>query len=85
MIYEPTRLDGETREAYLERFRRLNEPAWTMLDADEWAQVYHHVSTCDLPETSDRWLDLGREAGFSKATEVFVDPTGFYRLYRYDR
>jgi hypothetical protein len=85
MIYEPTRLDGETREAYLERFRRVNEPAWTMLDADEWAQIYHHVSTCDLPETSERWLDLGREAGFSKATEVFVDPTGFYRLYRYDR
>ena len=38
----------------------------------------------DLPETSAVWLDLGRQAGFSKARELFVDPTNFYRLYRYD-
>ena len=31
MIYEPTRLEGETRDGYLERFRRVNRPAWTML------------------------------------------------------
>ena len=29
-------------------------------------------------------LDLGSEAGFSNAREVFSDPTGFYRIYRYD-
>ena len=27
-------------------------------------------STCDLAETTDRSLDLGREAGFGKATET---------------
>ncbi len=85
MVYEPTRFEGETREQYLGRFERENEPAWTMLSADEWAQIDHHVTSSDYPETAARWLELGREAGFARATEVFADPTGFYRLYRYDR
>ncbi len=85
MIYEPTRQDGETREAYLQRFRRVNQPRWTMLTPEEWAQIDHHVTTCDLPETKATWLDLGRQAGFSKARELFQDPTGFYRVFRYDR
>lgn len=84
MIYEPTRLDREDRNAYLERFERINRPLWTMLTPEEWDQIDHHVRTADLPETSAVWLDLGRRAGFSRAQEVFVDPTNFYRLYRYD-
>jgi hypothetical protein len=60
-------------------------PGGKMLDAGEWAQIYHHASTCDLPETSGVWLELGRQAGFANAVEVYADPTGFYRLYRYDR
>jgi hypothetical protein len=84
MIYEPTLNDGETRDGYLERFRRVNRPAWAFLSADEWAQIDHHVTTCDYPETSVTWCALGREAGFSGAREIFCDPTGFYRIYRYD-
>jgi len=83
MIYEPSLLDGETREGYLERFRRVR-PAWTCLSDDEWAQIDHHVTTCDYPETSATWRALGREAGFSGARELFGDPTGLCRIYRYD-
>jgi hypothetical protein len=85
MIYEPTLNDGETRDGYLERFRRVNRPAWTFLSDDEWAQIDRHVTTCDYPETSATWRELGRKAGFSRADEIFCDPTGFYRIYRYDR
>lgn len=85
MIYEPTLAPGEDRPAYLKRFERVNRPAWSFLSADEWAQIDHHVTTCDLPETAETWLALGREAGFSKASQIFLDPTGFYGLYRYDR
>jgi hypothetical protein len=84
MIYEPTRKEGETRDAYLARFRSVNRPAWTVLTPEEWAQVDHHVTTCDLPETAATWIDLGRQAGFSQAKQIFLDPTGFYGLYRYD-
>ena len=84
MIYEPTLADGEDREGYLERFRRVNRPAWTFMTPDEREQIDHHVTTCDFPETAATWLDLGRKAGFSAARQVFSDPTGFYRVYRYD-
>jgi Methyltransferase domain len=84
MIYEPSLAGGETREAYLERFARVNRPAWSFLTDDEWAQIDHHVATCDDPETSAKWCALGREVGFSAAREIFCDRTGFYRMYRYE-
>jgi SAM-dependent methyltransferase len=84
MIYEPTLAEGEDRKAYLARFRRVNRPAWPFLTGEEWQQIDHHVTTCDFPESEAVWLDLGCEAGFSKASVVFRDPTGFYNIYRYD-
>lgn len=84
MIYEPTRNDGETRDEYMQRFARVNRPLWTFMTEEEWEQIDHHVTTCDYPETSATWRKLGIEAGFSDAQEIFCDPTGFYRIYRYD-
>jgi hypothetical protein len=84
MIYEPARADGEDRNAYLDRFVATNKPAWTMLTPEEWGQIEHHVRTSDLPETGPVWLELGREAGFAHAQQVFVDPTNLYRVFRYD-
>ena len=84
-IYEPTLAAGETRDGYLARFARVNRPAWPFLSDQEWEQIDHHVTTCDLPETAATWLALGREAGFARARELFSDPTGFYRVYRYHR
>ncbi len=84
MIYEPSLAEGEDREAYLRRFRRVNRPAWPFLTKDEWEQIDHHVTTCDFPESEATWLSLGREAGFAKSSVAFRDPTGFYDIYRYD-
>lgn len=84
MIYEPTLGPGEDREAYLDRFRRVNRPAWPFLTDEEWRQIDHHCTTCDFPESEATWLRLGREAGFSVASVAFRDPTGFYTLFRYD-
>jgi 2-polyprenyl-3-methyl-5-hydroxy-6-metoxy-1,4-benzoquinol methylase len=84
MLYEPTRRPGEDRTAFMERFLRVCKPAWSVLTSAEWDQIYHHVTTCDFPETSDVWLELGREAGFSEARKVFVDPIDFFGLYRYE-
>jgi Methyltransferase domain len=84
MIYEPTLADGEDREGFVARFCRVNRPAWTFLTKEEWAQIEHHAAVSDRPESAAGWLELGHEAGFSAAREVFRDPTGFYRVYRYD-
>ena len=77
MLYEPTRNDGETRDQYLQRFRSVNRPRWTMLNPQEWAQIDHHVTTSDFPETQQGGSILG-------AHQLFEDLTGFYRLFRYD-
>jgi hypothetical protein len=36
MICEPTLADGEDREGYLARFRRVDRPPWPFLTKDEW-------------------------------------------------
>ena len=76
MIYEPTRLDGESRDDYLVRFRRVNRPAWPFLSDEEWAQIDHHVTTCDYPETSATWVALGCEAGFGGRARDLLRPDG---------
>lgn len=84
MIYEPTRLEGESHDAFMQRFMRVNKAKWTMMTQDEWSQIAWHVESCDLPEMESVWLDMGREAGFARATALFADPDKFFRLIRYD-
>lgn len=84
MIYEPARSEGEDRPAFLDRFVRVNKPRWSVLSPPDWDEIEHHVRTCDLPETAAVWMDLGRQAGFSSARQMFVDPTELFRVFRYD-
>jgi SAM-dependent methyltransferase len=84
LLYEPTRRDGEDRPAFLERFKRTNQPLWKVLSPAEWEQIWHHVTSADFPETAPLWCELGRKAGFAEARQVFVDPTDFFRLFRFD-
>jgi hypothetical protein len=30
------------------------------------------------------WCELGREAGFGEARQIFVDPTDFFQLFPFD-
>jgi hypothetical protein len=30
------------------------------------------------------WSEFGREAGFREARQVFVDPTDFFQLFRFE-
>jgi SAM-dependent methyltransferase len=84
LLYEPTRLDDEDRAAFLDRFLRTNKPLWKALTPAKWDQLWQHVTTCDFPETAAVWCELGREAGFAQARQIFLDPTDFFRLFRFD-
>jgi SAM-dependent methyltransferase len=84
LLYEPTRIDGEERAGYLERFQQTNHRLWDYLSEPEWEQIWEHVSTCDFPESAAGWVEIGRAAGFSSGCPLFTDPTDLYRLFRFD-
>lgn len=84
LIYEPFLEDGEDHDRFLDRTWRTISAWWTSLSRAELDQIWRHIQSCDRPETTDTWLDLGRQAGFSAATQVFEDPSGLYRMFRYD-
>jgi len=85
LLYEPTCRVGEDRAAFLDRFQRINKPRWTVLTPPEWDQIWHHVTTCDFPETAAVWCELGREAGFAQARQIYLDPSDFFQLFRFER
>lgn len=83
LIYEPTRADGESRDAFMARFLDFRSN-WPKLSALDWREISTHVTTCDFPEEASSWLDLGLSAGFSKATRLFVSAPHFSDLFRFD-
>lgn len=83
LIYEPTRLEGEDRPAYLDRFEETGRRDWTALSADEFKEAMHHVRTCDLPETVSEWFTLGRDAGFRRMAELYRSPDNLFRMFSY--
>jgi Methyltransferase domain len=85
LLYEPTCRVGEDRAGFLDRFQRINKPRWTVLTPPEWDQIWHHVTTCDFPETAAVRCELGREAGFAQARQIYVDPSDFFQLFRFER
>jgi hypothetical protein len=83
MLYEPARLEGESLEAYLDRFERINKPRWAALTPSEWQEIMQHVRTCDLPETTSVWKDLGRSGGFTQVQDLFTDETQLFKVFRF--
>jgi SAM-dependent methyltransferase len=83
LIYEPTRDDGESRSDYLDRFETTGRKDWTALSDAEFKEAMTHVRGCDLPETASEWEELGHEAGFAKAVELYRSPDDLFRLFRY--
>lgn len=79
-VYEDTSPDGETREAWLDRWD-AQKPHWTAYSEAEWDSVTSHVHAADFPETDSTWHRLGREAGFATIRELFRSPTDLFRLY----
>jgi SAM-dependent methyltransferase len=83
LVYEPTRDDGEDRPAYLDRFEAIGRHDWTALSADEFKEAMAHVRGCDLPETVSSWIELGREAGFTRIAELYRSDDDLFRLFSY--
>jgi SAM-dependent methyltransferase len=82
LIWEPTCLEGEDREDWMERFRQIR-PEWPMVADDEFAAFDSHHRASDYAETAGVWIAMGREAGFSGVDELLIVPNELARVYRY--
>ena len=54
MIYEPTLNDGEPRDQYLERFARMNRPAWTFMTEESGSRSRLHRRRLCRPSSKTR-------------------------------
>jgi SAM-dependent methyltransferase len=82
LIWEPTCLEGEDRDGWMERFRRLR-PEWSKVTDEEFAAFDLRCRTSDYAETATTWKAIGREAGFERAEELLTVPNRLARVYRY--
>lgn len=82
LIWEPTRLEGEDKEGWMDRFR-LMRPKWSAISDEEFAAFENHSRASDYPETAATWIGIAREAGFSEANELLIVPTQLARVYRF--
>lgn len=81
-VFENAGPDGETRDAWMERWD-AQRPYWTAYDDAEWEAVVTHVHGNDYPETDATWRALGREAGFASVRELYRTPSDLFRLYAF--
>ncbi len=83
LAYEPVRPNGESNATYFDRFEVIGRKAWTALSEREFGEAMQHVRTCDLPETQEQWHALGREAGFTRVSELFRSGDGLFALFSF--
>ena len=83
LIYENAGPDGDTHDAWMERWDRQRS-AWRGFTAKEWDAMTEHVHANDFPETHVTWLRLGYEAGFGRARCLYESPTQLFRLYCFE-
>jgi SAM-dependent methyltransferase len=81
LIWEPTCLEGEDGEGWVERFSKYLKGL--PLSDDEVAAMDSHQRASDYAETAGIWNGMAREAGFEQADELFTSPDQFTRVYRF--
>ncbi len=83
IIYEPILLEGENLRLYFERFKQTFYEHWRGLSKEESESLLEHVRESEKPETTENWINLGKDAGFTKADKVFSEKTGLYEMFKY--
>lgn len=73
VVFEPAMGDGESREAYLERWGRIVERQWTALSPEELVPFVTHTREADYPESFEDLSILGFEQGFSSVESLYRD------------
>jgi hypothetical protein len=79
LIWEPTCLEGEDREGWMERYSQYLKSL--PLSTDEIAAMDSHQRASDHAETAATWKGMAHEAGFEQADELFTSPDQFTSVY----
>jgi len=79
------RRDGETREAYLDRYVGMMRRDWVGMPPESLASTSEHVTQRDFPESIEALAAMAREADFQYPRELFRDATGFHRLMAFTK
>ncbi len=82
IFLEPIRIAGESREEYMLRWKAEFDQHWTAFSQEERTAIWEHVSTCDHPESLERFEEIARLAGFNEIECLGTDPTGLYAMIR---
>lgn len=82
LIWEPTCLEGEDREGWMQRFHQMR-PDWAAISDEEFDAFESHSRASDYAETAATWIGMGREAGFRTADELMIVPNRLARVYRF--
>jgi cyclopropane fatty-acyl-phospholipid synthase-like methyltransferase len=74
LMYEPTLLEDESREQFLERWEGMSKDLWVDLTTTELKKIHDHVFNNDFPEKLSTLEHMGREQGFSSLSLLYQDP-----------
>ena len=80
VIWEPTCLESEDRDGWMERFRQMR-PQWPAMSDEEFGAFESHQRASDYAETAATWKGMAREAGFEQADELFTSKQQLARVY----
>ena len=84
MIYEPTifQKDSQNRDEYNDHITTVVNTMWCdVLDKEELELVLEHAYAQDLPETTEHWIQLGKDAGFQDVEIMYEDPNQMYAAF----
>jgi cyclopropane fatty-acyl-phospholipid synthase-like methyltransferase len=82
LIWEPTFLEGEDRDGWMERFWKIR-PDWATMSDEEFGEFDSHCRASDYAETSATWREMAREAGFDRAEELLTSLNRLTGVYRF--
>ncbi len=80
LMYEPTLLEDENRDQFLERCQQVSKSLWVDLTIAEREKILEHIVTYDFPEKLSTLDHIGRQQGFSSLSLLYQNPEKIFAL-----
>ena len=80
LVIDMVRSEGESPEAYIERYLENARQNWSQLTSQELEMVTDHICSEDLPETQDTLNSLAWKHSFTWSECLYCDPQDISQL-----